>query len=359
MSNLFLTSAIRDIIPTHPEPYPKEILNYANSLYTTSKMSLPLNGPEEIGRYHLCCFVVLEYYQEQYNISDLFINKIPVKGKKLQNLLGNFRNLLNNLILSSTPKSNRIVNYLQTPTSSFSKSTESYIDKVRQSKLKTVDQVKKSLYNTLINVESMQTHEQQQTPPSTPRKTLNSTPTKLSPYKARTKVVITTSILISLCSKFYIPKHITYHILKTYKFYKQIVTNSWGLLIGLVGISYLQLNSNRIKSNYRLKKCLIDNLHHSQHGGLSNQDVKNYIKEVARLISNQKWIKEASYNLDDMILNNGDEENDDSLISLSSFIDSSNEYVSMKDNKHVQNWVRKINSRASRVRPKASKVETL
>jgi hypothetical protein len=371
MSNLFLKSAIRDIIPTHPEPYPNEILNYANSLYTSSKMSLPLNE-EEIGRYHLCCFVVIEYFQEKYSISDLFTNKIPIKGKKFTNLLSNFRNLLSQLLLSTTPKSNRIINlnYLQTPEScGLSKSTESYIDQIRQSKLETIDDIKKSLREKLLNESSTI---ELATPPSTPQKfnrltssTMKSSKSlkknsKLSPYKSRTKILITTSILITFCNKFYIPEHITKHILQTFKLYKNIINNSWGLLVGLVGISYIRLNNKRIKSNLNLKNCLFENLHKSQHGGLSYQDIKIYIKEISRMILNQKWIKEINFEINDDYNFHNEYTNkkmdDYALNSLTSFIDSSNELISMKDSKYVESWIKKINHNASKVGKKINDV---
>lgn len=378
MSNLFITSAIRDIIPTTPEPYPSEIISYANSLYVSSKLTFPLSGDEEAGRYHLCCFVTIEYFQNMYNLPDPFQNKIPIPRRKAAALLQRFRTLFSTMI-ASTPMAKRIVDIAALPTPStgsstqtdassklnFSPSTQSYIDKVRASKYNTLDSVKKSLRNALMDEENSTTNDVLQTPPSTPRKTPrkakrieNATPVKLSPYKSRTRVVITTPILVSFCNKFYIPEHITQHILQTFKLYQHVVTNSWGLLVGLVGISYLQLNKKEVKQRIGLRSRLIETLHRIQQGGLSDIEVKRYIREVARMISKSKWIKEAHYADEEAIIDAGDgaAEQDFALSSLGSFLDSSVEYVTMKDTDQVERWVRSIrrvsaNSR-SKINPK-------
>ena len=362
MSNLFITSAIRDILPTTPEPYPSEIISYANSLYTSSKRTLPLSGNDEVARYHLCCYVTVEYFQSMYSFPDPFQNKIPLPRKKLVGLLQNFRTLFSTMI-ASTPMAKRIVNleYLPTPSTgssgkadpSFSLSTQSYIDKVRSSKYNTLDSVRKSLKDALLQERPSETQDNSsvQTPPSTPRKsprkvrnTYSPSSVKLSPYKSRTRIVITTPILVAFCNKFYIPEHITQHILQTFKLYQHVVTNSWGLLVGLVGISYLQLNKKEIRQRIGLRSRLLDTLHSFQQGGLTDIEVKRYIREVTRMISKSKWIKEARYADEDAVIETGDgsAEHDLALNSLGSFLDSTVEYVTMKDTAQVERWVRTI-----------------
>lgn len=359
MSNLFITSALRDIVPTYNETLPKEVINYANYLYTSSKMTLPLTPNEEIGRYHLSCFVTIEHFVKDYNLPEPFQDKIPIPHKRQNILINQFRNLFNT-VLTSTPRANRInnQNYLETPKteSSITKATESYADKI---KLGIQMRVKRSLQDQLLNAsntnESTSLLDNSLTPPSTPqKKALKKTPKQASPATKtrtvqRTRTIVTTPILVTFCNKFYIPEHITKHILKTFKLYRNIVNNSWGLLVGLVGISYLQLNKMEINKRLVLRSKMIDRLHQLQQGGLSNTDVKTYLKEVTKLISNQKWIKEAKYEddeFDSTILNEKYSNlQNDPLSSLCAFIDTSVEYVCVKDPERIEKWVKKMKRR--------------
>jgi origin recognition complex subunit 6 len=349
MSQLFITSAIRDIIPIHPEPYPREIINYANSLYTNTKYSLHLQPSEEPGRYHLCCFVVVEHYQQQYSLPDPSISKIPLPNKRVHALLLQFReNFLK--MLQSTPRTKRTVDLqLPTPSStstssslklSYTSQSESYIDKIRQDKQINIDTAKRSLAAQLASEVDLSVI----SPPTTPRKLKSplKTSSPLSPYKSRKKTVITTPLLVSFCNKFYIPQHITAHILRSFKLYQHVVTNSWGLLVGLVGIAYLQLNKHHMRSKLDVKQTLINTLHKLQQGALSISDVKNYILEVTRLISSQKWIKEATYDIESTEVMMDDSDSVSALSSLNSYLDKSVNYVTMKDSENVERWVRRI-----------------
>lgn len=331
------------------------MVNYANSLYSSSKMTLPLAATEDIARYHLCCYVVIENFQSLYNLPDPFQTKIPLPGRRLNTLLGTFRSLFA-VMLESTPRANRIVDTLQlqtpqtTPQVAYAKSTPSHIDEVINRKIQSIDSTRRSLKDQLTSLGS---------PPATPKKTpraqkaLQTSPAKLAPYRSRTKVVITTPLLISFCNKFYIPEHITLHILQTYKLYRNIVTNSWGLLVGLVGISYLKLNKDEIHRKIGLKNSLFDTLHRSQQGGLSLQEVKTFIREVTRMVAKQKWIKEAKFEDSETQLDTVDIDGflnpDDPLNPLSSFLDFSVAYITLKDSPNVEKWVKKIKRSASRV----------
>ena len=341
-------------------PYPHEIISYANSLYTTSKITLPLSADEETSRYHLSCFVVIESFKSEYNLPDPFRNKIPINtNKKLNLLLNSFRNTFNSMI-ESTPRSNRTVDIqMNTPPSSgkYLKSTPSHIDSIRALKYNKIDQVKKSLFKDLKNsINDGIT----MSPPQTPKnKNRISKDTKLSPYKSRTKIVITTPILVTFCNKFYIPEHLTSNILRTFKLYQHVVMNSWGLLVGLVGITYLQLNRQELSKHLGGKSRLINLLHISQQGGLSNFEVKEYIREVARLISTQSWIKNAKYedydddndDNDAVNENNTNEKNTNDnnkelynkiYPSLTCFITPSVQYYSMRKSPQIEQWMKHL-----------------
>ncbi|GAV27838.1 hypothetical protein PMKS-001306 [Pichia membranifaciens] len=189
-------------------------------------------------------------------------------------------------MIASTPMAKRIVNldYLPTPSTgssgkadpSFSLSTQSYIDKVRSSKYNTLDSVRKSLKDALLQERPSATQDNGfvQTPPSTPQR---------SPRK-------------------------------------------------------------EIKQRIGLRSRLLDTLHRFQQGGLTDIEVKRYIREVTRMISKNKWIKEARYADEDAVIETGDgaTEHDLALNSLGSFLDSTVEYVTMKDTAQVERWVRTI-----------------
>lgn len=348
MSNLFISAAIRDIIPTFSQPYPPKLISYANSTYQSTKISLPLNSIEEAARYHICCFAVIEIFKESYNLPDPIMNKIPIPVRRVNSLLPNVRNLLNTIIATaqktpfSTPKSNRVIDDLQTPTSeytAYTKATESYIDQVRNAKLQSIDHVKRSLQDKLMSEVTL-------SPPTTPRKQ-NLSATKYG-TKSKGKTTITTPVLIAFCNQFYIPEHITVRILQTYKIYRHIVGNSWGLLVGLVGISYLKLNKAQVKRRIGLRARLVENLHNLQQGGLMLNEVKMYIREVTRLVTSQKWIKDAKYESDETEIDQDEgNEIEYALASLTSYIDPSVEYYTMMDSPKVEKWVRTIKRTAN------------
>lgn len=352
MSNLFIASAFRDIIPTAQQPFPPKLISYANSTYQSTKMSLPLNATEEAARYHICCFAVVEFFQQKYNLPDPIMNKIPIPARRVNALLPNVRITVNRIIESSTPQStpfstpqsNRVVDYLQTPTSqnnTYSKATQSYIDQVRNAKLQSIDHAKKSLKDKLMTEGTM-------SPPTTPKKP-KASPVKYTASRPRTKSTITTPSLIAFCNQFYIPEHITVRILQTYKIYRHVVGNSWGLLVGLVGISYLKLNKAKMSAKMGLRAKVVENLHRLQQGGLTQGEVKMYMREVARMIASQKWIKDAKFESEETEIEQADNNDIEEypLTPLNSYLDPSVGYYSMMDSANVEKWVRRIKRTAN------------
>lgn len=345
MSNLFISSALRDIVAGCPTPPPAELVSYANSTYQATKMNMPLNAMEEAARYHLCCFAVVEMFQEKYGLADPAMNKIPIPTRRVNALLPSVRQTLNRILDASTPQATlqtkRIIDRIQTPTSY---ATESYIDGIRNSKLQAIDSTKRSLEAKLL-AESTIHSAGMQSPPVTPTKRKQSMVMSPSKAKMKVKTIITTPILVAFCNQFYIPEHITMRIIQTYKMYRHVVGNAWGLLVGLVGISYLKLNKMQVKMRIGLRARLVENLHNLQHGGLTLNEVKVYLREVTRMIASQKWIKDAKFVDDESHIDSADldaADLDRSLTSLTTYIEPQVGYFTAIDSPHVTKWVKRI-----------------
>ncbi|GMM29270.1 hypothetical protein DAMA08_019860 [Martiniozyma asiatica (nom. inval.)] len=379
MTTLFITSAFKDFLPNE-EPS-RDFVSYCLSLYSSSKLTVPLSS-FELARVHLCVYLAIKQSQ---NYTDPGVSKIPVPKSKLKGVLADFEKALN----PSTPSHRRtyeVFGGLATPQSQGKNGNATMVTPTKS--------VVKSLHNKLVAESNFSgTHEIPEsfsTPPSTPvkrargrpkknatssvdtQKTPFSTPqkrTNTAPSTPRKKrQLITTPDLVSLCNAFYIPEHMTSHIFRTYKKYRHAAnitaqahlssinaehssdvhtlsngyiksgSHVWGLLIGLVGMVYRKLNASELETRLGLWKKVITNLHRLQRGGLSIEEVEEWVNICETRWGNVKWARESEY--EHTQVNTQTSEDSNGLDSLGCFLTT--DYLSTKKKNEWLIWKSKM-----------------
>lgn len=348
MSTAFIKNAIRDVVPTLEEPYPEELIEYANSLYALSKIRQALNPKYEVARYHLCCYLTVEKLCGRLNLPDPVDDKIPIPNRKVRSAIVDFKRGLtvNSATPPQTPRKRRrrrAEHQLLTPPSTGKRNhtretfkyTNPYLTPSKTPSSKTpiidIDSPKymgsgKSMRERLRAAAS-----ESDEPPRKKR-----TYTK-SPHKAhsKSKLQISTAMLVSFCNRFYIPESTTRNILNTFQIYHARIKQPWGLLCGLVAISYSDLNHDLMNSRIGFKSKLYEQLQILQTGGLSMDDIVMWVRIVENLCSEEPWLKHLKKLTEEAegkrkVLG---------IPSLTSFLDSSVCYHSVESASNYKSWV--------------------
>ncbi len=360
MSTQFIINAIRDILPTLQEPYPKELVEYTNSLYSLSKIKQVLNPQYEIARYHLCCYLTVEKFRSRLSLPEPTFEKIPIPERKLRSVMLEFKGGLlkkSEVMSPMTPrKRKRRYDQLPTPQSS-GKRTHRSPTKVLFNPYLTPESGKASKTNEIIDIDSKDfklksgrnmrarlmaaAQETQPSEPSTPRSTkrrVRRSLNRLSPHRvSAAKREITTALLISFCNRLYIPENTTGDIMNTYKAYRLRIRNPWGLLCGLTAIAFICLNADIVNNTIGVKSKLYQTLQRYQSGALTIDNIKEWTHIVQTLCAEEPWIKKLQQK--------GNENNKPELHgipSLTSFIGEDVCYNSLESTKSYNNWLQEL-----------------
>ncbi|VEU23406.1 DEKNAAC104634 [Brettanomyces naardenensis] len=350
MSSQFIVNSLRDIVPTLEEPYPRELIDYANSLYSLSKVKQALNPHFEVARYHLCSYLTVEKFRGRLLLPEPTSIKIPIPGRKLRSVILDFRKSMMRPSSSpetppSTPrKRRRRQKQFPTPSSkSFKRqalgesgnpyltpdSTPSSrgiinLDSKEFSPIKG----KKNLQMELLAAAAEDAHDEVRTPKRRGRKPGQTVTISKGP-------VISTALLVSFCNRFYIQEDTTRKILKTFKEFHLRVKNPWGLLCGLVAISFICLNRDLINNKIGYKSKLYQNLQILQTGGLKMEEIGEWVKIVESLCAEEPWIKE----LEELPGGKNYRRSVFGIPSLGSFISSSVSYHSVQMDSAYREWL--------------------
>lgn len=365
MTTKLISNAIRDIIPTHPEPYPKELISYSSSLYSSSKTrNCILKNQYEIARYHICVYLTIEKFEKRLDLPEPIVDKIPIPRNLIRKTVLEFKkklNLNNNITNVNSLPSPRKIAILEKIKENSKKSNDiSGIGSLMTPPTKRIRKLSDIESDDDISDEDYSSDDSY-----TPRKktnklqliTPNSSPSKnlklklqsssVKPKKRQIKKLttstttttttttnnISTPLLISFCNRFNIPSDITKSILKTYTNYYNRIKNPWGLLCGLVSVVYFKLNKDEIDNKLGFKIEFLLNLQKQQNGGLSKLDLQKWIKLINNLINSEKWFRD----LDISSINNKIEI-PISLNSSTSMIDFNTMYFSPIYNQEFENW---------------------
>lgn len=367
MTTKLISNAIRDIIPTHPEPYPKELIDYSSSLYSSSKTrNCILKNQYELARYHICVYLTIEKFEKRLDLPEPIVDKIPIPRNLIRKTVLEFKKNLNlssnghghGVTPSPSPRKIAIlekvkenskksdgsghgIGSLMTPptkrirklndiesdsgednndiSDEYYSSDDSYTPKSRQTQLMTPNSSpSKNLKSKLLSAGSTKPKKRQMKKLTS----CNSTTTSIS-----------TPLLISFCNRFDIPSDITKSILKTYANYYNRIKNPWGLLCGLVAVVYFKLNKDDIDNKLGFKIEFLSKLQLQQNGGLSQSDLQKWLKLINNLINSEKWFRDL-----DISSVNNKIEIPISLNSSTSMIDFNTMYFSPIYNEEFENW---------------------
>ncbi|KAH3668790.1 hypothetical protein OGAPHI_002545 [Ogataea philodendri] len=309
----FILSALQDVVPTHTGPIPKEVIDYANYLYLSSKSSCPLAAQLEIGRCHLCCFLTVDKFKNKFDLPDPSVNRIPIPKRKAVTVLADFRHKLSGAgskqgaDLLRTPTKRRVVQLATPETTPGRKRVVDLTEQTTPSKRRNVLNTPESTPKTLRNEEPDKV-DAGTAAKSLQKRLLAAADDVKGPAKRGRKkgfkllsmadrslnddTIITTPHLVAFCNKFYLPEEITRCILETYKHYYYRTKSPWGLLCGLVSIAYLHLNQDKVVQNMGFKTKFFKNLQIHQNGGLKYNELVDWVALVEKLCDNEKWIKD-------------------------------------------------------------------
>ena len=361
MSTQFIINAIRDILPTLQEPYPKELVEYTNSLYSLSKVKQVLNPQYEIARYHLCCYLTVEKFRSRLSLPEPMFEKIPIPGRKLRSVMLEFKGGLTKRKETAsqvTPrKRRRRYDQLPTPRST-GKRTHRSPTKASFNPYLTPESARSSKHSQIIDIDSndfkpksgksmrarlmaaaQETSQSESGAQRSVKRKITRSPKKLTTRRSTgTKREITTALLISFCNRFYIPEDTTKNIMDTYRTYHLRIRNPWGLLCGLTAVAFICLNSDIVNNKIGVRSKLYRTLQKYQSGGLTIDNIKEWTHIVQTLCSEEPWIKilqERNGTGNEMQKFHG-------IPSLTTFIGQDVCYNSNEASKSYNNWLKEL-----------------
>lgn len=348
MSHQFIVNAIRDIVPTLEEPYPKEIIDYTNSLYSLSKVKGSLDSQFELARYHLCCYLTIEKFAERLQLPEPSSSKIPIPSRKIRSTVVNFRRSLlarpQQLDTPpSTPRKRRRRRQLDTPESTGKHPSR----RGTPSKLNPYATPESTpSRNGVINLDSKEfatpskaknIREQLLAAAQEPKEASPSPSLSPSGKKRRRttqKPTISTAMVVSFCNRFYLSEEITAHILATFSDFHRRVNSPWGLLCGLTAIAFSEINRTLMQNRIGYKSKLYQNLQVLQRGGLRTDEITEWVKIAQHLCSQEPWIKELKLRRET--------EYPKGIASLTSFLTPSVCYHSPEMDRSYRRWINSI-----------------
>ena len=285
--------SVKDIIPAYHGNVPPKLLKYIESVYQLSLREKPSIGSRnEIARYHICTYLAIERFQDNFDLPSPEITKIPLPPKTAGRLIDEFRDNVVIKSASNTPNSSPRKSQYSTPTSSPVKMTtlktqntpklSSPLKRLQQLSDSTPKRQKKSDFND----------EESPFNPKKPTKKADS-PTKSSPTKYvydRKHVSITD--LITFANNFYIPAKFTPAIIETFLAHKHkfVKKSEWMLACGLVHSAYIRVNHKLINSTMGLKSQLMNQLFQYQKGGLMQWNLQLWCNIVESWVKDEGWV---------------------------------------------------------------------
>lgn len=277
----------------------------------------------ESARMHLVVYTAILAFQNQYNWPDPIATKIPLPRSQIAGFITTFSQLVNKD--PSTPKDHtRIIDVLskKSPSKSPSKSPAKSGRKLSAKLVtKTESSVKRSLNDELVAVsdftgEVVIPKAFAEASSGSPTKRPRRSPTKksysdseydedddeevrrvldLSGKGKRKSKAITSHTVVTICNNCYIPEQLTRQILVFYSRFYFNQSSHWGFLIGLVAVVYSNLNAREVLQRPELKRALLSNLHKLQSGGLTLDQIGEWVSKVQSTYGDIKWIRYASY----------------------------------------------------------------
>lgn len=352
-----ITQALKDIIPGY-EGGPKisKLASYVDSMYHLSlRKHAVLPNNSEIGRYHLCTYVIAEKYQSLFDLPAPDITRIPIQPQVAAKLLDDFRDFINQLSAASTPNSSpkkplRTLPILagapSTPTKTKAKQTSSPLKRLRQAadEYESDENDEKNGKNTNNNDATNTTNatgatsatgegiqpfsplrssikspfvtrndelqETNSTSTTSPSKIMHDnqsefgSPSKRqkqssleSPAKRKYRYDFKTVLItdfITFCNTFYVPAPFTVRMLSTFYLHKHkfVKKTDWSLACGIVYTAYTRINHQLLANKIGAKAEFMTLLLQYQKGGLLKSSLQSWCTLVEEWIKDESWVQD-------------------------------------------------------------------
>lgn len=303
-------TAIKDVAPGILDPLPPQVVSYCDRLYGQS-LQKPLNKLSEIARYHICAYLTVEKYRDQFNLPEPDQTRIPLAPRMALNTINAFRAYMEGIKTATSTPTRKRTSTLGSPTSGSPTKRTRNLSVSSNSSFKSAQSSPDDFHTPA--------HQ-------TPRKLLRastdsptkskSSPTKSSPLKKLQALaddsdsdnenfnesspfvtpksgplnVIIHSIsirqLIQLCNRFYIPPPVTENIIQSFidQRHKFVKKGTWYLALALVYVASIRINHRIATERPNYNDILIAQLARSEPGlrkhniaywcGIVNDDVK-------------------------------------------------------------------------------------
>lgn len=278
--------SIKDIIPSYSGENSSRLSTYIDSLYNLSlRKSSTLPNNAEIGRYHLCTYVIAEKFQTIFNLPTPDVRRIPIQPQVVSRLLSEFREMVNQMSAASTPTSSpkkRISSPLKN-------STPNRLDlKQSGSPLKKLKAAAEDDGNSTDSERSSHRTKQNDSPFVTKART----PVKRN-YRYEFKLVLLGDF-ITFCNTFYIPRKYTVQMLSTFYLHKHkfVKKTDWSLACGILYTAYIRINHKLLHDKVGAKAEFMNLLLQYQKGALLKSDLQSWCTLVEDWIRGEPWVQD-------------------------------------------------------------------
>ncbi|KAH3676150.1 hypothetical protein WICMUC_002172 [Wickerhamomyces mucosus] len=288
MSNPYLDSAIRDVIPTVPDPIPESLRSLTERLYHSSKSKISLKPQEELARYHISAIVAANFKRSQLGLMAPAIDTVPLSTRSTKELIQVFQNtLVGASSVQSTPKKKTKENSPVTP------SPKKKVGRPKGSKGMTPFMKRLLEKDTGISLSPSPSKRQKMQSISDSDNDDNETPEKNdNENKIHPNLKLLTSIEITaLCNKFQLEEDVTKDVVRTFQRYFNKVSNEWIMICGLIINCYFVIHHEKIRDSIGSRILAMRAMFKLQNGGLMMTDVQSSVDVVKPLIEYNRWFK--------------------------------------------------------------------
>lgn len=285
-------SAIKDVAPGI-DPIPPQVLSYTQGLYSKS-LQKPLPKAHEIARYHVCAYVAVEKYMNNFNLPQPQFNRIPLPPKVCLKLIDDFKSLIS-VTPSSSPASSprkplkNLTATSESPSRSGKSLTNSPVSQLQNGspRKRTTTPLKSS---PLKKLRALADEESSPSPADDQSPFL--TPSKIKPFQV-TDNSISIPRLIQLCDTLCIPGFVTVHIIQEFldERHKYMKKSDWYLACALIYAAYFRINSRIIKDKPNYGEVLVAQFIR-QRPRLLKKNLNHSIAMVEDTIKERSWIIE-------------------------------------------------------------------
>lgn len=310
-----LQQSLRDIVPGFSADFPNEVITCANSLYQVSLGKSPiLPNKAEIARSHVCAYLAVEKYAEQFKLPFPDIGRIPLQPKLVDKLVVDFRdNLLNQIRSpSSSPRKPKLLvkEIVSSAKLNISESSPpSTVSTPVKSKFQDGSaRIENSprISSPLKRLQALRNDDL--TPPrKRGRPSLKDSESPFNPSKESilvpsspqlnsyySKKHVSIPEMVAFANAFFIPSTYSSRMLESFLLHKHKFgkKSEWLLACGLVHAAYTRINQRLLHRTMGARLDFIHQLFQYQKGGLMKTNMLQWCEVVEEWIRKEPWISQ-------------------------------------------------------------------